>query len=167
MKTIIEIDEKNYDKNEKMIIREAAKAIISINGKICFQRSKKGDYKLIGGGIDEGETIIDALIREVKEETGYDVIVDSIKEIGKVVEKRKDAYSNSIWKCTNYLFSCEIDLSSQGALNLTSGEIEKGMEFILATFDEAILENKKNINAQPWTKREIMTFEYLNNLKKW
>lgn len=167
MEIIINMDLKDYDESWDIIYRYASKAIIVKNHKIAFQRSNKGDYKLIGGGIDKGETPIEALIREVKEETGYDVIYDSIKEIGIVKERRKEANSNSIWDCTNYIYECEIDYNSKEELNLTDGEIEKGMEFMFESFDKAIKENEKNINNQPWVRRELKTFKYLNELKKW
>jgi len=44
---------------------------------------------LVGGGIDSGESHIDALIREVLEESGLLVKPDSIKEYGHVLVKEK------------------------------------------------------------------------------
>jgi 8-oxo-dGTP diphosphatase len=48
------------------------------DGKILMVRRAAGDflggvYELSGGGVDEGETIVDSAIREVKEETGLTV----------------------------------------------------------------------------------------------
>lgn len=46
-------------------------------------------YKFPGGGMEEGETLEDTLIREMLEETGYKVKPDSIREFLKVKERRK------------------------------------------------------------------------------
>jgi len=47
-------------------------AIIIKEGKILLTRQWDG-YSLVGGGVDKGESLEDAFIREVKEETGLDV----------------------------------------------------------------------------------------------
>lgn len=41
-------------------------------------------YRLIGGGIDEGEEVITAAVREIKEEIGLEVFKSDLKLIGKV-----------------------------------------------------------------------------------
>lgn len=49
--------------------------------------SKINLYKLPGGGIDQGEEIRDAFLREIKEETGYEAEI--IYELGYVEEHKK------------------------------------------------------------------------------
>lgn len=39
--------------------------------------------------MESGEELVDTLIREIQEETGYYVIRNSIEKYGKVLEKRK------------------------------------------------------------------------------
>lgn len=53
--------------------RPAVYAIIIQDGKILL--SPQGGYDLPGGGVKVYETIEEALIREVKEETGYDIVM--------------------------------------------------------------------------------------------
>lgn len=59
-------------------VRSTAKAIIINNDKIllnkCFDKYNGHYYSLPGGGQEKYESIKDAVIRECKEETGYDVI---------------------------------------------------------------------------------------------
>ena len=60
-----------------MAIRNAAKAIILHNDKIlvnrCITENNEVYYDLPGGGQNQFETMEDAVIREVLEETGYKV----------------------------------------------------------------------------------------------
>src|ERR1700752_5055992 len=58
------------------LMGKAARAIIIQNNKILLMRHNKqgGDYyTLIGGPIKDGESPEQALVREVKEESGLDV----------------------------------------------------------------------------------------------
>lgn len=58
----------NLNLNGKIYYREAVRGIIMKGSEILLIYSEKnGDYKLPGGGIEEGETHKQALIREVQE----------------------------------------------------------------------------------------------------
>lgn len=63
-----------------MSIRCASKAIIIENGAILMNKCKREDgsvyYDLPGGGQKVYESLEQAVVREVKEETGYDVQVE-------------------------------------------------------------------------------------------
>jgi 8-oxo-dGTP diphosphatase len=50
-------------------------AVIIKDGKILLTRQWDG-YSLVGGGVDKGETLEEAFVREVKEETGLDALPD-------------------------------------------------------------------------------------------
>ena len=63
--------------------REAARAVIMQNNAVALIKSEaSGFYKFPGGGVEEGETHIDALVRETLEETGLTIIRHSISELG-------------------------------------------------------------------------------------
>jgi ADP-ribose pyrophosphatase YjhB (NUDIX family) len=48
-------------------------------GRILLQRrSDSGNWALPGGGMDIGETFAESAVREVREETGFDVRIDRI-----------------------------------------------------------------------------------------
>lgn len=68
--------------------RCAARAVLyNAAGQVAVMYfTTTGSYKLPGGGIDEGENILDALHREIREETGYEIT--NIKELGEVEEYR-------------------------------------------------------------------------------
>ena len=111
MKLLFEIDKKNYDNDGKAFIRPSARAIIIKDNKIYMVHSLVYDYyKFPGGGIENNESSIEALIRETKEEAGLIVIPDSIKEYGYVhrVKKAKDSgYSKFIQD--NYYYLCNVE----------------------------------------------------------
>jgi 8-oxo-dGTP pyrophosphatase MutT (NUDIX family) len=61
---------------ESLIQRPAVYGIIKHNGKLLVaQAERTRRYVLPGGGIDKGEDIDTALIREVREETGIEIEV--------------------------------------------------------------------------------------------
>lgn len=57
---------------EELELRVGVYAVIIENGRILLTRQWDG-YSLIGGGIEKGETIEEAIIREAKEETGLEI----------------------------------------------------------------------------------------------
>ena len=65
-----------------MAIRCIAKAVILKNGSVLLNRCKREDgtvyYSLPGGGQNTYETMEQAVVREVKEETGYHVCVNEL-----------------------------------------------------------------------------------------
>jgi 8-oxo-dGTP pyrophosphatase MutT (NUDIX family) len=68
---------------EKVSFRPSVYGIILHKGKIllCNTRST-GKYSLPGGGIDIGETIHQALHREVYEECGIEITVNRLADVG-------------------------------------------------------------------------------------
>lgn len=53
--------------------------VVDNEGRILLQRrSDSGNWALPGGAMDIGETFAQSVIREVKEETGFDVRIDRI-----------------------------------------------------------------------------------------
>lgn len=57
-------------------MRQAVRAIVIRDGALLvMHRNKFGDqyYTLVGGGVDEGEDLVTALHRELREETGVEV----------------------------------------------------------------------------------------------
>ena len=88
MKKLRILDQKNYTDDMPIIERYSVRGIIVRDGRIAMQQGGEGQYKILGGGMDVGETIEQTLIREVREESGLIVIPDSIIEIGEIEEKQ-------------------------------------------------------------------------------
>lgn len=109
MQLLFEIDTKDYNKDGTVIIRPSVRGIIIKNGKIALIYSAKYNYyKFPGGGIEAGESHIDALIREIKEETGFHVIKNSMKEYGYVHRVQKGV-KEDIFIQDNYYYFCEVE----------------------------------------------------------
>ena len=77
-----------------MAIRCASKAIITNDGAIllnkCIHEDGRIYYDLPGGGQNVYESLEEALVREVKEETGYDVRVDKFVALAEEIYTSTD-----------------------------------------------------------------------------
>ena len=159
MNKILVMDEKNYAPDMEEIYRVAVRGIIFIEGKLLMIENNFGEAKLPGGGIEDGEDEYQALLREVKEETGYDVIFESIRPFGEIEEKRLSTQEPMIWHQISRLYFCDVD-SVQGQCNYTESEKKHGFRQVLYTLDEAIAKNEKMLEKegrQAWNQREYKT----------
>ena len=111
------------------------------SGEVCVVKSEKYGYMQIpGGGINDEETIIDALHREVQEETGF--LIVNVKPIGYVLEKREDAQNNHDWnKAVSYVFSAS--LGKEVGTNYTEDENADDFRPIWMTLDQFIVEKEE------------------------
>lgn len=144
MKLLFELDSKNYNLDYNKINREASRAIIIKDNKIAMVKSlKEGFYKFPGGGIEKGESQVDALIREVLEETGLSVEVESIKEYGYTLENRKsDIFEKCIFSQKSYYYFVSV---KDYLLEQRLTEDERELDFVLEWIDlkEVYLANSK------------------------
>ena len=153
MKTLHIYDRKDYTDEMTMFEKYSVRGIIRRNGRIAMQKGAKGDYKILGGGVDEGEEFAQALVREVKEESGLLVIPESIEEIGEIIEKRADLFeSDKIFICHSCFYYCSIR-SEQVEPQMTPSEIEKGYKLVWAT-PQTIIEANQPFLSEPWIYRD-------------
>lgn len=69
------------------------RAIIYKNGKLLAVRHKHGDiispyYAVPGGGLDPHESLVDGLVRELREETGVTAVIGRLLFIKQFLSKR-------------------------------------------------------------------------------
>ncbi len=163
MRILFEIDKKDYIPNGSVFSRPSARAIIIKDGKIAMVHSKKYNYyKFPGGGIDDDESMKEALIREVLEETGLCVIENSIQEYGQVHRVQKGK-KEDIFIQDNYYFMCCVKENVEQQ-NLDKYEADEG--FTLKFIDPllAIDVNRKNTLGnldQIMLEREVLVLELL------
>lgn len=160
MKLLRTLDMKDYAADMPVLEVHAARAIILRDGKYAMQLGKSGEYKIPGGRLEPGETILEALIREVQEETGLLVRPESVIELGEIVEKRRDAKDASrIYVCHSYYFSCSVE-EKTGETHMTQKELEKGFHLVWAGLDEMIEQNERLYSREnfPEARRRDIVF---------
>lgn len=122
--------------------RIATRAIVLNGAQILLMYTRRyNDYSLPGGGVDEGETLQNALLRELAEETGARNI-RVLAEFGRVDEYRP-WYRNDIDVIfmRSYCYLCQID-SELGTPQLEDYEHANGMQVGWVNIYDAIAHNK-------------------------
>ena len=145
MEQLFEIDLHDYEVGDSVFSRPSARGIIFDDcGRIALVYSQKEKYyKFPGGGIHQDEDKKEALIREVKEETGLIVIPDSIEEFGSVLRRQKSNISpNTIFEQENFYYLCKVE-KEIAKQNLDDYEAEAGFILKFVCLDEAIDTNSK------------------------
>lgn len=129
---------RDYDLSSRhFLFRKAARAVIlDHEGMVGLMHLKKrGIYKLPGGGVDRGETIMQALVREVKEEVGVEF--GEIKELGITLESRYyEGDDHGLFQMT-YAYLVKLS-GEKGAAELTEEELSEGAAAIWLPKEEAL-----------------------------
>ncbi len=161
------IDNKDYELNWNRFCREAVRAVILNKNKIAMVKSNtNGYYKFPGGGIEQGESHIDTLIRETQEEAGLQIIPESIKEFGMLLEIRKGINDNEIFEQKSYYYYANVT-SNISLQNLDSYEYELGYELEYVEISKAYRINMalvKQIEATFLLREAYILNQLLNNL---
>ncbi len=85
MKLLFEINTIGGEPEGRIFVRPSARCVAVKDGKVAMVYSKKYNYyKFPGGGIEENESKIDALVRETAEEAGLVIKPDTVRELGYV-----------------------------------------------------------------------------------
>ena len=110
MRLLFEMDKKDYADCTHCYVRDSARSIMIKDGRTAMVHSLKYDYyKFPGGGIEPGESRIDAMIRETREESGLIVIPETVTEYGYV--RRIQKSSSDETECfmqDNYYYLCQV-----------------------------------------------------------
>lgn len=142
MRLLFSLDKKDYDPSLPKFVRPSVRAIICREGKIAMVFSRKyGYYKFPGGGIEPGEDHLQALIRETREETGLEVIAETVREFGRVYRAQASGYGDVLVQ-DNFYYLCRVKTGA-GEQNLDDYEQEEGFTLHFVTPEEAIAANRR------------------------
>lgn len=137
MKTLFEIDLKDYDENAPRFERPSVRGIIFKEDKIALVHSIKYDYfKFPGGGCKKNENHAETLVREVQEETGLVVIPSSIKEFGMVHRIQKGDFGDTFVQ-DNYYYFCDVEKEGKSQ-NLDDYEDEENFTLEFVSIEHAL-----------------------------
>jgi len=119
---------------EKFRVRYGARGIVKreSDGKIAvFYKLNKNEYKLPGGGIEEGENPEEAFLREAYEETGCKVEITNF--LGNIEEvKTQDSF-----KQISYVYVSKV-ISDTGSLHVTEKEKDEGAKLLWENPENAL-----------------------------
>ena len=172
--------------------RTAVRGVIHYQNKILMVQTNRGDYKFPGGGMEEGETEKETLLREITEETGYTDIHIGVK-IGETFEQNIDTEDpESYFQMKSCYYECwlmsdkrapgvqddyeeklgfhgtfvTVEEAYQSNLSLLKREQKKMHDFLqkayIAQMDQKIKEQVTFAPEIPWLERETQVLCKLN-----
>ncbi len=165
MKLLFEMDMKDYGECTHAFRRDSARGIIIRCNKVAMIHSQKYDYyKFPGGGIENGEDPIEAMIRETREEAGLTVIPETVREYGYVHRIQKsDKDPSECFIQDNYYYLCDVvdEIVSQ---NLD--EYERSEFYQLEYIEPSLaIEKNRSVKESPYNRmmfeREVLVLETL------
>ena len=167
MRMLFEMDKKDYSECTHVFTRDSARSIIIRDNKIAMVHSLKYDYyKFPGGGIENGEDPVEAMIRETREEAGLVVIPETVKEYGYVHRIQKsDKDHTECFVQDNYYYLCEAE---NEPISQELDEYEAKESYRLEYIDAATAIGKnRNVKDSPYNnmmfEREALVLELLQS----
>ena len=160
----LSIDLKDYRENGTVYHRTAVRGIIQHGEKLLLIAGKYGDCKFPGGGVKTGETLEEALNREIREETGFTLSPDSLRKWGEVTERRKGITADMTEMVSHYFF-CELTETAPVGQELDPYEREYDYAPVWLTLEEAIQKDRLALGQTevPWVTRDLAVLQCLRD----
>lgn len=158
----------NAPKDAHINERIAIRAIILNDDKLLMVRNIKGDLKFPGGGVRVNEDIETALLREIKEETGYiNVIIKS--KLGETIQLEIDRFTKDDYcRMISLYYLCELTNLDNEGQNLDGYERDLDFKSLFISPITALKINKQLLlrgeDLNPWVARETCVLERLIEL---
>ena len=155
------------------LTRQASRAVIIDGHKILMIKlNATSEFKFPGGGVENDESLEDALKRETMEEAG--VKINNVRKcLGYIDQVYPDIYhGQSIFYMRSFYYLVSIDRQMLPT-NHSSSEQKLGFTPEWVDLDDAIITNRdrcKQGSEYHWTERELYMLEYiklnLNEIEK-
>ncbi len=165
MRLLFEMDKEDYAQCTHTFTRDSARSIIIRDGRVAMIRSLKYDYfKFPGGGIEAGESPVEAMMRETREEAGLTVVPESVREYGYVHRVQKsDVDPTERFVQDNYYYLCEAaDLVRPQQLDDYEAEESFRLEYVDPL---AAIDRNRHVKNSPYNplmfEREARVLEAL------
>ncbi|MET7282462.1 NUDIX domain-containing protein [Kribbella sp. NPDC005582] len=148
----------------RTVERTAVRGVLSDGPRLLLLRSRHGDFKFPGGGVEHGESFAAALVREFREECGYgDVLVGA--ELGTTREEQPAAEPEyDVFGMTSYYFACSGG-TALGAQQLEAYEAELELVPQWVTAAQALAANQavlaSGVGVMRWLVRETAVLRWL------
>lgn len=167
MRMLFEMNLKDYDNCSHVFTRNSARSIIIKNKQVAMIHSLKYDYyKFPGGGIENGESPVEAMIRETREEAGLCIIPRTVREYGMVHRiQRSDKDFSECFVQDNYYYLCEA-MDNTVSQNLDEYEVKESYRLEYVDPETAVKKNREVKNSPYNTmmfEREARVLELLRS----
>ncbi|MBO6195657.1 MAG: NUDIX domain-containing protein [Bacilli bacterium] len=156
-----EIKDRDFVHNNNLYHRHVSCFILNKNGEVLLQRrsmTKKknpGIWSKTGGHVDAGETLINALKREVKEEIGLEMDDNNIFFMNKFKSSNPNYFSYG------YIYITDNKISD---FNLQLDEVDKVEYFKIEDLENEKRNNNKNFTFYNWEDDDF--YNQMNYLKE-
>ena len=165
MRLLFEMDKKDYAHCTRRFVRDSARSIIIRDGKIAMIHSLKyAYYKFPGGGIEAGESPVEAMLRETREEAGIVVKPGTVREYGCVRRIQKsDLDPSECFVQDNYYYLCEAEPEAvRQALDAYEAREAYTLEYVPPL---TAIQKNRSVGASPYNpimfEREARVLELL------
>lgn len=151
----------------RVIERLAVRAVAFRGAKLLMIHARgPGDYKFPGGGVEAGESAIEALARELREETGHELAVPGALAL-RVEERRPAKEAGAVFRMISDYYLCDVADGPAGRQSLDAYEARLGFAPAWVDPVEALAANEALVaggDASPWIRREIFALRRLCGL---
>ena len=165
MRLLFDMDLHDYENCTHSFIRNSARSIIIRDGKIAMIRSRKYDYyKFPGGGIEQDENPVEAMIRETREEAGLVVIPETVREYGYVHRIQKsDSDPTEAFVQDNFYYLCN---AQDAVVSQELDSYESKENYTLEFVDPIVaIQKNRSVGQSPYNhlmfEREARVLEML------